>query len=354
VVKIKKVTKKFGSFTAVKRVDLHIQEGDFLALLGPSGSGKTTTLIMLAGFEAPDKGDIHINDESVLDVPPHKRNIGMVFQNYALFPHLNVYENVVFPLKMRKIKKSEMMDKVEQTLDLVKLPGLESRYPSQLSGGQQQRIALARALVYDPPLLLMDEPLGALDKKLRDHMQLELKQIQKKTSTTIIYVTHDQEEALNMSNKIAVMKEGQIIQVGSPEEVYEKPANSFVAGFMGDSNFVEGEITNYQKGLIYIKIANGDVIKVKGDKYPGNKELKISIRPTKIRLEPKKDNNENFVQLKGQVADLRYIGEAIEYSVNVGIENLFSVKQHIREGTDMKKKGEEVFLSWNIKDASIL
>jgi spermidine/putrescine ABC transporter ATP-binding subunit len=354
VVELINITKKFGNVIAVDKVGLHIEEGDFLALLGPSGSGKTTTLIMIAGFEAPDKGDIQINRESVLDVPPHKRNIGMVFQNYALFPHLNVYENIKFPLKMRKIKKSEMRDKVERTLDLVKLPGLENRYPGQLSGGQQQRIALARALVYDPPLLLMDEPLGALDKKLRDHMQLELKQIQRKTGTTVIYVTHDQEEALNMSNKIAVMKDGQIIQVGSPEEVYEKPSSSFVAGFMGDSNFVEGELLNYEEGIIYIKIRNDKVIKVKSDKCPDGKKAKISIRPTKIKIEQNNDHDNDFVHLKGLIDDLRYIGEAIEYRVNIGTEILFTVKQQIREGIKRQKKGQEVFLKWNIKDANIL
>ena len=239
---LRDLRKSFGSVAAVDHVSLTIERGEFVTLLGPSGSGKTTTLMMIAGFEYPTSGDILIGGESVVSMPPSKRNIGMVFQNYSLFPHMTVFENIAFPLRMRKVQESEIRKKVMKALELVQLHDYPSRYPRQLSGGQQQRIALARALVFDPPILLMDEPLGALDKNLREYMQLEIKSIQRQLKITTIYVTHDQQEALTMSDRIAVMNHGRIEQVGSPEEVYEKPCNRFVAGFVGESNFLKGRI----------------------------------------------------------------------------------------------------------------
>jgi spermidine/putrescine ABC transporter ATP-binding subunit len=234
------ISKLFGDVRAVDNVSLSIQHGEFLTLLGPSGSGKTTTLNMIAGFEIPSRGDILLETEDITTVAPNNRGIGMVFQNYALFPHMTVSDNIAFPLKMRKTPGGKIRQSIKEVLELVKLPGFEGRYPHQLSGGQQQRIALARALVFEPKILLMDEPLGALDKKLRDHMRLEIKHLQGALDITVIYVTHDQEEALTMSDRIAIMNEGKIIQLDTPVALYESPASLFVADFIGESNFLKG------------------------------------------------------------------------------------------------------------------
>jgi mannopine transport system ATP-binding protein len=241
-VDIEALRKAFGLVRAVDGVDLAIGAGEFVALLGPSGSGKTTILMSIAGFETPDSGRIAIGDIDVTALPPGRREIGMVFQRYALFPHMTVAENIAFPLRMRRIKGAAATRKVEAALALVRLEGYGGRRIGQLSGGQQQRVALARALVYDPPLLLMDEPLGALDKNLREEMQLEIKHLQRKLGTTVIYVTHDQAEALTMADRIAVLRDGLVQQFGSPHEIYERPANAFVAGFVGETNFVPGRL----------------------------------------------------------------------------------------------------------------
>ena len=237
-VRLEGVCKQFDNFIAVNDIDLEAEHGEFLTLLGPSGSGKTTTLRIISGLEFPTQGQVYVNGVSVSNQPAYKRDLGMVFQNYALFPHLTIFENIAFPLKMRKHSKTEVQKKVENALKTVKLKDLGYRYPKQLSGGQQQRIALARALVYEPSVLLMDEPLGALDKKLREEMQLEVKQIQEQFNITTIYVTHDQSEALTMSDRIALMNEGKIEQIGTPSEIYEKPSSKFVADFIGGIEFL--------------------------------------------------------------------------------------------------------------------
>ena len=234
--------KRFGEVLAVNDVSLNISPGEFITLLGPSGSGKTTTLMMIAGFEIPDQGGILLDDEPIMFKPPYKRGIGMVFQHYSLFPHMNVERNIGFPLRMRKVESAEAGVRIRGVLELVKLPGYEKRLPRQLSGGQQQRVALARALVFSPRVLLMDEPLGALDKKLREHMQLEIKQITQSLNITVIYVTHDQGEAMTMSDRIAVMNDGKIEQLGAPSEIYDRPKNYFVADFIGESNFIRGKV----------------------------------------------------------------------------------------------------------------
>ena len=231
-----------GSTLVVRDLNLEICSGEFLSLLGPSGSGKTTTLMMLAGFESPTAGEIFLNGRSITRTPPHKRNFGMVFQNYALFPHLSIEENVAYPLTVRKLGRSERETKVQQALDMVQMGTLGRRYPGQLSGGQQQRVALARALVFDPQLVLMDEPLGALDKQLREHMQLELKELHRKLGLTFVYVTHDQSEALTMSDRVAVFNDGAIQQIDTVTQLYEAPSNRFVAGFVGDSTMLRGSV----------------------------------------------------------------------------------------------------------------
>ena len=242
-------------------ISLDIRSGEFLTLLGPSGSGKTTTLMMIAGFETPTAGDIAIDGRSVVALPPHKRNIGMVFQNYALFPHLTVAENIGFPLKQRGIDRAARARLVAESLELVRLPGYQARYPRQLSGGQQQRVALARSIVFHPRLLLMDEPLGALDKQLRESLQLEMRRLHADLGITFIYVTHDQEEALTMSDRVAVMHEGLIAQVGTPEDLYDRPCDRFVASFIGESNFLPGVVRGSEDGLVVRRMRRRDHVR---------------------------------------------------------------------------------------------
>ncbi len=243
------ITKRFDQAVAVDHVSLDVYRGEFLSFLGPSGCGKTTTLRMIAGFEEPDAGTITVMGEDMTDRPPHKRNLGMVFQNYALFPHMTVFDNVAFGLKMRKVGSSELKRRVAQVLDLVQLTQMHQRYPRQLSGGQQQRVALARAIVIEPYVLLLDEPLSNLDAKLRKAMQTELRDLQRRLGITAIYVTHDQEEAMTVSDRIVVMDHGQIMQIGTPTEVYRKPANEFVAGFIGQVNFIRGRLETCRRRM---------------------------------------------------------------------------------------------------------
>ena len=257
-VKFAKVDKSYdGKVLVVKDLNLDIAEGEFITMLGPSGSGKTTCLMMLAGFETPTNGEIYLDGNPISNIPPHKRGIGMVFQNYALFPHMTVYENLAFPLRVRKISKEEIDKKVDKALSMVSLGGYESRMPGQLSGGQQQRVAVARALVFDPAVVLMDEPLGALDKNLRESMQYEIKHIHESIGVTVVYVTHDQGEALTMSNRIAVFNDGKVQQLSSPDQLYESPVNSFVAKFIGENNTFAGEIMDISKDKCKVKL-NGE------------------------------------------------------------------------------------------------
>ncbi len=252
------IEKRFDNVGAVRGVSLDIRSGEFLTLLGPSGSGKTTTLMMIAGFETPTAGDIAIDGRSVVAIPPHRRNLGMVFQNYALFPHLTVADNIGFPLKQRGIDRATRVRLVAESLELVRLPGYQARYPRQLSGGQQQRVALARSIVFHPRLLLMDEPLGALDKQLRESLQLEMRRLHADLGITFIYVTHDQEEALTMSDRVAVMHEGLIAQVGTPEDLYDRPCDRFVASFIGESNFLGGRGARWRGRRVGCRVRRRD------------------------------------------------------------------------------------------------
>ena len=279
-VKFDKVDKSYdGKVLVVKDLNLNISEGEFITMLGPSGSGKTTCLMMLAGFETPTNGEIYLDSNPISNIPPHKRGIGMVFQNYALFPHMTVFENLAFPLRVRKIEKDEIEKKVDKALSMVSLSGFESRMPAQLSGGQQQRVAVARALVFDPAVVLMDEPLGALDKNLRESMQYEIKHIHENIGVTVVYVTHDQGEALTMSNRIAVFNDGKVQQLSSPDKLYEEPVNSFVAEFIGENNTFGGEVVDISKDVCKVKLNKGEIlanpvsVESKGDKTT------VSIRP---------------------------------------------------------------------------
>ena len=285
-VSISKVRRDYGSVVAVDDVSLDVEAGEFVSLLGPSGSGKTTLLMMLAGFEQPQSGRIVIGGGDVTRVPPNKRNIAMVFQKYALFPHMSVEENIAFPLAMRNVDKHERADKVRKALEMVKLGGYGRRKPAELSGGQQQRVALARAIVFDPPVILMDEPLGALDKKLRQHMQIELKQLQRRLGATVIYVTHDQEEALTMSDRVAVMNHGRLMQYGPPRELYDVPADAFVADFLGEMNFIEGTVGAIDGSSCSVVLAGGTASAPATAGLAVGDKVRLAIRPEFIELSP--------------------------------------------------------------------
>lgn len=351
---LKHLSKSFGAIIAADNLTLTIEKGEFVTLLGPSGSGKTTTLMMIAGFETPTQGDILIGGESIILKPPSKRNIGIVFQHYSLFPHMTVFENIAFPLRMRKLKEPEIVRKVKKALDLVQLLDYDSRYPRQLSGGQQQRIALARALVFDPPILLMDEPLGALDKNLREYMQLEIKHIQKQLKITTIYVTHDQQEALTMSDRIAVMNHGRIEQVGRPEEVYEKPCNLFVSGFIGESNFLKGKITERRENSwVVMTDSNLYVCVPYTHSLRTGAIVQLAIRPERINFF-KEDISEDLNIFDGVVAELTYIGETIKYLIRLTGGELILVKKPNSAEIQKHERGDTVRVGWHRESVNIL
>jgi putative spermidine/putrescine transport system ATP-binding protein len=301
------VCKQYGSFGAVKGVSLEVRQGEFVTLLGPSGSGKTTTLMMIAGFVDPSSGRIHVDGRDVTEAPPHRRNIGMVFPNYALFPHLTVFKNVAFPLDVRKRPLAEVRARTMEALDIVKLTELTDRYPTQLSGGQQQRVALARAIVFRPPLLLMDEPLGALDKKLREHMQIELLKIKDRLGVTVIYVTHDQEEALVMSDRVVVMSDGAIQQIGRPDELYRRPANRFVADFIGETNLLEGRITG-EGAMPALAIAPGVQVRAPSNRaWKDGERAFLVVRPECVRIGTRAAPCAN--RLEGTIDRVIYVGD---------------------------------------------
>jgi putative spermidine/putrescine transport system ATP-binding protein len=312
------VTKLYQDAAAVDRLDLAVAAGEFVTLLGASGSGKTTTLMMLAGFTRPDSGRITIGWRDVTALPPGKRNLGVVFQNYSLFPHLTVAQNLAFPLEMRKVGKAEIKAAVSRALEMVHLPDKAQRYPRELSGGQQQRVALARAIIFQPQALLMDEPLGALDKNLREHMQMEIKRLHASLGATIVFVTHDQEEALTMSDRVAVMDKGKIAQIASPRAIYEEPVDRFVASFIGQSNFLPGTVVGRQCDGFVVELASGEKLSCRGahDPAPGDKVLAV-VRPERIaiRREPPKDGEQKTIA--GRVSDTLYLGHTIKLEVRL-------------------------------------
>ena len=311
-----------GVQLVVRRLDLDIRRGEFLTLLGPSGSGKTTTLMMLAGFESPTAGEILLDGKPITRTPPHKRNFGMVFQNYALFPHLTVGQNVAYPLTVRKVPKSDVARRVGRALEMVQLKGMDARMPSQLSGGQQQRVALARALVFEPQLVLMDEPLGALDKQLREHMQIELKELHRQLGVSFVYVTHDQGEALTMSDRVAVFNDGAIQQVDAAEAMYEAPANRFVAGFIGDSTMLRGTVRAIQvdnhSDRCSIALNDGRVLSgLNVNAAQVGQAVEACIRPERIVVHRHAVNDRGNV-LQAQVRDVIYFGDHLRLLCTVG------------------------------------
>ena len=309
------VTKSYGDFLAIPELNLQVRSGEFLTLLGPSGSGKTTTLMMIAGFEKPSKGRVTIGGRDCTDVPPYRRDLSMVFQNYALFPHRTVARNVAFPLEMRRKSRSEIDRAVADALAMVRLTGFENRLPTQLSGGQQQRVALARAIGFGPSILLMDEPLGALDKNLREQVQVEIKEIQKRLGVTVIYVTHDQHEALTMSDRIVVMNQGRIEQIASPEAMYHKPSNRFVAGFLGASNFIDVRVEHADAtGAFTASAGQGWTIRGRAD-APQAGDATIAIRPERIELRPPASAPSGMDAYPGVVTGVVFTGDSLSYTV---------------------------------------
>ena len=325
VVALRKVVKRYGNFTAVEPMHLEVEAGAFVTLLGPSGCGKTTTLRMVAGLAAPTAGDILIKGARVNEVPIHKRNLGIVFQNYALFPHKTIFDNVAFGLKYRKVPKPQIAERVARALELVRLPQMADRLPNQLSGGQQQRIALARAIVVEPDVLLLDEPLSALDANLRENMRVELKKIQHQLGIATIFVTHDQSEALAMSDKIVVMSDGRIEQEGSPEEVYTRPRSQFVARFLGNSNLLDGRVAAHNGSSLRIEVGGlGTVdVEVDGGAVPQDGEpVRLVMRAEKLHLSAEPAGAPGDTQLNGRIDAVDYQGQAARYFVTVGSHSL--------------------------------
>jgi len=346
-VELVNVTKRFDEVIAVDNVSLRIEDGEFFSLLGPSGCGKTTTLRMIAGFETPTQGEICIQGELMGLTPPFQRNTNMVFQNYALFPHMSVGENVSFGLEMKKVPKEEIARRVEEALELVRLPAFGKRRPDQLSGGQQQRVALARALINRPGVLLLDEPLGSLDLKLRKQMQLELKGLQHRIGITFVYVTHDQEEALTMSDRIAVMEQGRALQVGTPTEIYERPASRFVADFIGETNFLEGTVLKRDGTYVVVDVAGMPaVLALSAEEFAPSKRVTVAVRPEKITIREEEHRRENNC-CQGTIESVVYIGTDTNYVVRLASGATMRVREQniapsLRKGLD---EGTTAFLS---------
>ena len=347
-VRLDRVTKLFGDVAAVDDLSLDIRTNEFFSLLGPSGCGKTTTLRMIGGFEDPSYGTVYLGGMDVTDLPPYRRDVNTVFQSYALFPHLDVFENVAFGLRRKKVSKEDVARRVAEALRLVDLAGFERRKPGQMSGGQQQRVALARALVNHPRVLLLDEPLGALDLKLRKQMQLELKTIQQEIGITFIYVTHDQEEAMTMSNRLAVMRHGHVEQLGAPEDVYEHPATEFVAGFLGASNLLDGEVASLN-GAATIRLSTGETLlaeDVASDPSIGS-SVKVGVRPEKISIVPDEGDAGGRNHVRGTIRMATYIGVNYQYKVDgPGGRELTVFVQNQGAGGSHPNVGQHVRLEW--------
>ena len=350
-VRLVDVVKKFGDVVAVDHIDLEVGDGEFFSLLGPSGCGKTTTLRMIGGFEQPTSGMIELQGKDVTWLPPYQRNVNTVFQSYALFPHLTIFENVAFGLRRKRVKDREIKSRVSEMLRLVELPGFERRKPTQISGGQAQRVALARALINRPAVLLLDEPLGALDLKLRKQMQVELKRIQQEVGITFIYVTHDQEEAMTMSDRIAVMNRGRYEQLGDPEGLYERPTTRFVASFLGISNLLPATLTGTADVYAVAEVAGDPSVRLPKGLVNGQSSIEVGVRPEKIRMHKVGDTpSPGSNQLEGTVIDASYLGVSTSYVVETRAGARLTVYEQNVERTvhgSLHRPGETVQVSWS-------
>ncbi|CAI8717052.1 MULTISPECIES: ABC transporter ATP-binding protein [unclassified Pseudomonas] len=350
---VKKLAKNYGQFVALAQTDLTVADGEFLTLLGPSGSGKTTLLSLVAGLTHPDGGEVSIGDNDVTYLAPHHRDIGVVFQNYALFPHMTILENIAFPLKMRKVSATEARERAMAALDMIKLPHIAQRYPKELSGGQQQRVALARCMVYRPSIILMDEPLGALDKKLREHMQLEIKRIHRELGTTIIYVTHDQEEAMTMSDRICLMNAGKIEQLGTPDDLYFRPRTLFVADFLGESNLLPAQIVASQDGVLDVLVGSRGIkasATPNGENLPGA-HIHIMVRPQNMLIAKATDGDVRHLQ--ASVSDVMVTGSLTKVYMSTEEEGIPALVSAFptRVNGESFQRGDKVSLSWHASDA---
>ena len=354
-VEFERVQKSYdGEVLVVKDLNLSMPKGEFLTMLGPSGSGKTTCLMMLAGFETATHGEIKLGGKNINNIPPHKRGIGMVFQNYALFPHMTVAENLAFPLQVRKLDKSVQEEKVQRALGMVQMNSFAGRRPSQLSGGQQQRIALARALVFEPELILMDEPLGALDKQLRETLQFEITNLAHELGITVVYVTHDQTEALTMSDRVAVFDDGRIQQLAAPDELYEQPQNSFVAQFIGENNTLEGVIKEIKGETCIVQLDSGDII----DAIPVNvskvgERTKVSIRPERVEFDKSRLSPDAHT-LKATVLEFIYMGDIFRTRLRVAGKEDFVIKSRNAPDQTRLVPGQEIEIGWLPQDCRAL
>ncbi|PVA07932.1 ABC transporter ATP-binding protein [Thalassorhabdomicrobium marinisediminis] len=354
-VEFERVQKSYdGEVLVVKDLNLTMPKGEFLTMLGPSGSGKTTCLMMLAGFETATHGDIRLDGVSINNIPPHKRGIGMVFQNYALFPHMTIAENLAFPLEVRKIGKSEREEKVRRALDMVEMGDFGGRRPAQLSGGQQQRVALARALVFEPELVLMDEPLGALDKQLREKMQFEITDLAHNLGITTVYVTHDQTEALTMSDRVAVFDDGRIQQLAPPDQLYEQPQNSFVAQFIGENNTLEGVVSEISDTACVVRLDSGEEI----DAIPVNvskvgERTKVSIRPERVEMDASR-LQPGAHTLKAEVLEFIYMGDIFRTRLRVAGQNEFIIKTRNAPDQVRLQPGQQIEIGWLAEDCRAL
>lgn len=343
--------RSYGNQVVVRDLTLTVAAGEFLTLLGSSGSGKTTTLMMIAGFVEPDAGEIRIGGRSILGLPPERRDLGVVFQSYALFPHMSVAQNVSFPLRMRRMGRADIDRKVKEALRLVDLADFGERKIGQLSGGQQQRVALARALVFEPPVLLMDEPLGALDRKLREQLQGEIKRIQQTLGLTVVYVTHDQEEALVLSDRVAIMADGDIQQHGPPAEIYERPANDFVARFLGESNFLNGHIAGEGAGRLRVELDGGSgTVEVPGPRPGPNGTARLMVRPESFFFVDR--DGEGVNAIRGRIKSVEFLGPSIRYTVET---KAGSVLVRLPRGDKAPKvqTGAAVLVGWRPEDTSV-
>ena len=354
-VKFDRVQKSYdGETLVVKDLNLELPKGEFLTMLGPSGSGKTTCLMMLAGFETATHGDILLDGVSINNIPPHKRGIGMVFQNYALFPHMSVAENLAFPLEVRKIDKAEREAKISRALDMVEMGSFAGRRPAQLSGGQQQRIALARALVFEPELVLMDEPLGALDKQLREKMQFEITNLAHDLGITVVYVTHDQTEALTMSDRVAVFNDGRIQQLASPDKLYEEPENSFVAQFIGENNTLQGAVVELKKDRALVQLDDGGLIECKPVNISAvGERTRISIRPERVEYN-KKRMSKSAHTLTAEVLEFIYMGDIFRTRLRVAGNDEFIVKTRNAPDQERLTPGQQIEIGWLPEDCRAL